>query len=145
MRRISANECSLLVALGCFIGSGCGPTGPKTFEVSGAITFDGKPVPAGRIDFFPDFSKGNDGPQGYAIIKDGTFDTRKDGLGHVGGPMVIRIEGFDGKSDNPAFFGTPIFDKHEIKRDLPKDTSVQDLEVPASAAKDFVAPIKSKS
>ena len=46
--------------------------------------------------------------------------------------MVIRIEGFDGQSDNPRFFGSPIFKPYEIKRDLPKEPCEQALEVPAA-------------
>ena len=114
--------------------------GPSFNDVSGTVTFDGKPVPAGRIYFNPDFSKGNDGPQGFADIKDGKYDTRNKGQGHAGGPMVISVEGFDGKSENPDSVGKPIFVAYEIKRELPKGPSVQALEVPASAAKGLVVP-----
>ena len=145
MPRSPAKPSLLLIAIACFLNSGCGADGPKTFEVSGTVTFDGKPVPAGRVDFFPDFATGNDGPQGFATIKDGAFDTRKGGQGHAGGAIVIRIEGFDGKSDNPKFPGTPIFVTHQINRELPKEASVQNLEVPASAATDLVVLPKSKS
>ena len=31
--------------------AGCGPSGPETYEVSGTVTFDGKPVPDGEIVF----------------------------------------------------------------------------------------------
>jgi hypothetical protein len=112
------------------------------FHAWGTVTFDGKPVPAGRVDFFPDATKGN-GPQGWSLIKDGRFDTRHpDSQAHAGGPMVIRIEGYDGQSGG---FGTPIFKPFEIRLDLPKQEGEHNFEVPASAAKDFVAPPKSKS
>lgn len=110
------------------------------FDVQGTVTFKGQPVPAGRVYFNPDFSKGNDGPQGFADIKDGQFDTRQGGQGHCGGPMVIRIEGFDGKSSDPKSVGKPLFVAFEIKRDLPRKTSTQILEVPASAAEGLVVP-----
>src|SRR5204862_378695 len=71
-----------LAAVGC---------GESRVEVSGEVTFDGKPVPAGRIYFNPDFTKGNDGPQGYADIKDGKFDTRNKGKGACGGPTIAVI------------------------------------------------------
>src|SRR5262249_3118118 len=129
-----------VVALGCMFLCGCGSGSPTMFHVSGTVTFDGKPVPAGRVDFFPDFSQKNDGPQGFALIKAGKFDTRDGGQGHGGGPIVIRIDGFDGQTDNPVFFGRPIFKPFEIKRDMPKADSQENLEVPASAAKGFVVP-----
>lgn len=129
----------LFIALIATVLNGCN-RGPAMHDVSGSVTFDGKPVPAGRIYFNPDFSKGNDGPQGFADIKDGMFDTRKGGQGHGGGAMVINVEGFDGKSNNPESVGTPIFAPFEIKRELPKQASVQSLEVPASAAKGLIIP-----
>ncbi len=135
----------LVIACCTFLCQGCGTGGSNKFDVSGTITFDGKPVPAGRIDFFPDLAKGNDGLQGFAIIKDGVFDTRKAGQGHTGGAIVIRIEGFDGKSDDPKFPGTPIFVPHQITRDLPKEPTTQTFDVPASAATGLVIPTGPKS
>lgn len=49
MRKISLAICLFLVS--CLIG--CGPTGPKTYPVSGTVTFDGKPVKVGDIIFIP--------------------------------------------------------------------------------------------
>jgi hypothetical protein len=40
--------CASLVML-----AGCGPSGPKTFEVSGTVTWEGNPVPEGDIVFLP--------------------------------------------------------------------------------------------
>src|SRR5690606_14257145 len=54
---------------------GCGGGGPALYDVSGAVTLDGKPVPFGRITFTPDLSKGNSGGPGYAGIVDGKFTT----------------------------------------------------------------------
>ena len=129
----------VLFSVASLVLNGCN-RGPTMYHVSGTVTFDGQPVPAGRIEFNPDFTQKNDGPQGFADIKNGTFDTRKGGQGHGGGPIVIRIEGFDGKSSNPESVGTPIFAVHEIKRDLPKESSTQTLEVPKSAAAGLVVP-----
>jgi hypothetical protein len=131
----------LVLAASCALVLGCGSAGPDMFHVSGTVTFDGKPIPAGRIDFVPDLAKKNDGPQGFAVISDGKFDTRKDGQGHAGGPMVVRIEGFDGKADQskaddkkPKGVGNPLFNAFELTRDLPKAASEQTFDVPASAA-----------
>jgi hypothetical protein len=33
--------------------AGCGPSGPRTYEVSGTVTWNGKPLPQGDIVFLP--------------------------------------------------------------------------------------------
>ena len=38
-------------ALAVTLISGCGPSGPKTYPVSGSVTLDGEPVPEGYISF----------------------------------------------------------------------------------------------
>ena len=130
----------VLSALGSACLIGCSSKPAKTFDVSGTVTFADSPIPIGKIYFNPDFKKGNDGPQGCADIKDGKFDTRRTGHGHTGGPMVIRIEGFDGQGESPDSVGSPLFNAFEIKLELPKEASVQKLEVPASAAEGLVIP-----
>lgn len=50
--------------------AGCEPSRPETAEVSGRITFKGKPVPQGRILFWP--SKGR--PAMAEIQPDGTYE-----------------------------------------------------------------------
>src|SRR5579859_2435068 len=133
-------ECATraLIMAGCVALVGCGGARPQAVEVWGEIIFDGKPLPAGRIYFNPDFSKGNDGPQGYAIIQDGKFDTRKGGAGAHGGPTIVIIQGYDGSKD-PASgtMGNPLFTEFQIAVDLPKESCQRDFEVPASAAKDL--------
>ena len=89
--------------------AGCGG-GPKMYPVSGTVTYDGKPLPAGQISFEADVTKGHDGPQGMAYIKDGRFDTaQQKGKGVLGGPYVIRIQGFDGTPGNELPMGKPLF------------------------------------
>jgi hypothetical protein len=83
----------MLVIVGSMLVAGCSENGPKRYRLQGTVEFDSKPVPAGTIYFDPDTAKGNKGPQGYATIVDGKFDTEKAGKGHVGGPMRIRIVG----------------------------------------------------
>ena len=53
--------------------AGCGPSGPKTYQVSGKVTCDGKPIKQGSIVFRPldkDLS-----PEGGSI-KDGLFEAK---------------------------------------------------------------------
>lgn len=99
--------------------SGCG--GPKSVEVSGNVTFDGKPLPSGRIYFNPDYTKGPDGPQGYAEIKDGKFDTRNGGKGAFGGPTIVVIKAL------------PHFKEYQEAIDLPNEPTKRNFDVPASA------------
>lgn len=91
--------------------TGCGQSGndPRSFHVHGEATFDGKPIPRGGVTFDPDGSKGNTGPQGYAEIIDGKFDTHQNGKGTTGGDQIVTITAYDGKAteDNPE--GKPLF------------------------------------
>lgn len=113
-------------------------TGPARYDVSGSITYDGKPVPAGSIIFAPDTSKGNDGPGASAEIKDGVYRTRAN-QGTVGGPHVATVSGFDGVPyqngpvTNPM--GKALFTNVQISVDLPKQTTTQDIVVPAQNAR----------
>jgi hypothetical protein len=114
----------------CLLATGCA-RGPKLFEVSGSVRYDGQPLPAGVVYFDPDIAKGNDGPQGYAIIKDGSFTTSAPGgQGVVGGAYLVRIEGFDGQPGHELPLGKPLFTDFEELVDLPKAPSKCDFEVP---------------
>jgi hypothetical protein len=124
-----------LVIPGLWLLCGCGG-GTSVYDVSGTVTFDGKPVPAGRVFFDPDLAQKNDGPQGSASIRAGKFDTRQGGRAAVSGPVVVRIEGYEKGADEKSV-GKTLFVDYEIKLDLPKEASTQKLEVPASAGKDL--------
>jgi hypothetical protein len=65
--------------------TGCGG-GTQRIRISGQVTFQGKPVPYGNLVFEPDQSKGNRGPQGYAKIQDGRYDTNNAGTGALPRP-----------------------------------------------------------
>ena len=120
----------LLLALGC------GQAGPGRFDVSGKVTFAGNPVPSGWVSFTPDTAKGNSGPQGVAAIRAGAYDTTgANGKGTVGGPMIVRIEGFDGQATPDLPNGRPLFAPYEVKVELPRERITKDLEVPAAWAK----------
>lgn len=112
---------------------GCGERPPTQYHVSGNVTFGGKPVPAGSILFEPDTTKGNQGPAGFAKIKDGKYDTRNSGQGTVGGPHVVRITGLDGIPAEELPEGALLFPEYKTEVDLPKQNSTQDFDVPASA------------
>ena len=114
--------------------AGCGQRGPQRFRVSGTVTHAGKPVPLGRVIFEPDTTRGNDGPQGFAPIENGRFDTAGPHCkGAVGGPMLVRIDGLGTSGgEDPAAAGRLLFPTHEEAIDLPSADSVRDFVVPAS-------------
>lgn len=60
----------------CCLG-GCSKSTVDRVDAWGKVTWKGQPIPRGVIYFGPDGGKGNTGPQGYALIVDGLFDTRK--------------------------------------------------------------------
>lgn len=79
------------------LACGCGPAGPRTYPVSGTVTFDGKPVTQGDILFIP--SDRSLGPEGGRIV-DGKFAMRsKEGKCQVEitavevGPNTPRVDG----------------------------------------------------
>ena len=112
---------------------GCGKSGPKKYNISGEVTFQGKPVPVGQVLFQPDISQGNKGPSCVVAIKNGFYDTSTSGSGHIGGAHVAVISGGADQSNLPPEEqgSGMMFREVRIKLDLPKSESVQDIEVPA--------------
>ena len=105
------------------------------YDLSGAGTSNGKPVPAGYIVFAPDKLKGNDGPGRTADIDNGQYRTRPK-QGTIGGPHTATISGFDGKKvvvgpmiNNPM--GSPLFTNVQINVDVPKQAATRDFSLPA--------------
>ncbi len=124
----------VLVAL-CI--SGCGGDGAGHVQVSGKVTFNGSPVPAGQIVFEPDPTAGNAGATGFAEIVNGHFDTSDEGgQGTVGGPHVVRITGLSGKAGTPG--AKPLFREYQTSADLGQESGSKDFEVPAEAAQGLV-------
>lgn len=114
---------------------GCG-SGEEVYQLSGKITFKGKPVPSGFVIFEPDGAQGNQGAPGRAEIIDGQYDTRGErGHGIVGGPHRVRIVGMDGGSHGQTAgeigLPNPLFAEYTVTEDLPKQDGEKDFEVPA--------------
>ena len=124
---------SLLTLPGVFSLTGCGEAtgdGPRRYPLSGTITYNGAPLPAGKIYFEPDGAKDNSGPMVAAEIANGTYQTPT-AKGTIGGPHIVRIDGYDGQSPdehNPQ--GQVLFLNHKIETDLPTEESTQDFTVP---------------
>jgi hypothetical protein len=108
--------------------SGCS-SGEKIYDLSGSVTYQEKPVPAGHIVFEP--AAGNTGPPGFAKIKDGRYDTRiLEGRGIIGGPHLVTIMGQSGIPSGELLNGKPIFPEYTTTADLPKNNGTHDFEVP---------------
>lgn len=118
----------------CLFATACGSSGNSPSHLSGKVTFNGKPVPAGRVFFLPNAAKGGAGQGGFAEIKDGTYDTRSKGAGTPGGPLIVRIDGFDGKSSPGNPIGQALFLSFEFQVDIPAGGGTKDFDVPAKAA-----------
>lgn len=125
---MSRRRVSALLALGLM--AGCAREGPRQFDVSGMVTFRGQPIPAGVIQFDPDIANGYDGPQGFAQIKNGVFDTRLGGRGVRAGPHVVRVQGFDGVPANELPLGNRLFADYEIRADVQPGVDIT-IDVPA--------------
>jgi hypothetical protein len=128
MIRTSCLTVLLFAAIVLF--AGCGSS-EKLYDVSGTITFEGKPIPKGLIFFDPDPTKGTHGTQGFANIENGRFDTAVPGKGKGirGGTYNIRIGGFDGKEKPEAPFGQFLFPEHELTKELPPEKQTFDYDV----------------
>ena len=67
------SRCAIVaLGLGLAILSGCSD-GPRTYRVSGAVTLDGQPVPAGNILLIP--AGGSQGPE-PGVIQDGRYELK---------------------------------------------------------------------
>lgn len=117
--------------------SGCGKPGPVRYRVHGTVTYDGRPVTYGRVTFDPDVTKDNSGPQGYAAIENGRFDTDLNGgQGTSGGPMMVTLHGFEPAGDGlDATMTRQLFSEHVEYRDLPKSDTEVTFEIQSSAKK----------
>jgi hypothetical protein len=114
------------------VAFGCGESKKPTVNVKGTVSFKGKPVPAGFINFMPDVMGGNSGEvKGFEII-DGVYDTSKGSSpGVYAGQNTITISGFDGKKLNQWPKGKQIFNPIELKESV--SAGSKDYVVPDSA------------
>lgn len=126
-----------LLVLAAFAGCG-GEREPPRYDLSGAVTYGGQPVPAGYIEFVPDTSQDNKGPGTSAEIRDGRYATLPQ-RGTIGGPHIAKLHGFDGMPPSagaaaqaPAASQPAIHALFtvEVQVDLPKETSAYDFDIP---------------
>lgn len=131
----SYDMCNIRVmAVVCLLGImvGCEKPGLDRLEIDGNVTWKGQPVPAGRVYFTPDEMKGGSGPQGYATIVNGRYDSNAESSkGCLAGPHVAEVHGFDGQGGSG--FGSPLFAAQQIAIDIPAEGGTIDLVVPENA------------
>jgi len=122
--------CWGLVAV-CLAAAGCSKSGPPRYQLSGTVKFDGKPIPVGFIYFNPDTTKGNSGPGSGAEIKNGAYSTPAGG-GVIGGPMIVKIDGYDGISKDlngeVVPHGSALFEAYEVQVDIEKKNGKKDFD-----------------
>jgi hypothetical protein len=133
MNCLSLSRKFALVLLLCFAVVGC-DTGERRYRLSGSVTFNGQPVPEGYIVFEPDGSQGNQGGPGRAKILDGKYDTGLEGnVGVLGGPHLIRIQGFDkkitGASTQEVALPKSLFTDYSVSENLPQQNGSKDFDV----------------
>lgn len=128
-----------LTGLGVVLLAGCGGgSDVELTDLSGKVTFAGKPVVYGQIEFIPDSGKGHQGPAGSAEIVDGAYDTSASGRGIVPGPHLVRITAYEARpaaasedETAPSSAKPPIFAGFTLEQEL-KETS-KDFDVPETA------------
>lgn len=117
-----------LLIIGCLSLLGCQGKSSDRFVLSGEATYDGKPIPSGKLIFTPDTGRGNKGPQGKARIVAGKFSTENNGRGVVGGPHRVEIRAFDGVPydgrEMKVEEGKPLFGSLVAEIDLPADSAI---------------------
>ncbi len=118
----------------CCLSYGCwnSDTGPRQFHIYGDVTYDGKPIPVGRISFVPKEGE-NSGPPGYAIIQKGKFDTRdKGGKPSISGPIEVLVTHYGEPNAEGALPEVPLFDDYKSDQtiDSKKRLTQIDLSIP---------------
>lgn len=119
---------------GMIMLAGCSRTaGPTRYPVSGTVTFGGRPLAAGRISFEPDTDRGNKGPGGYGDIVNGRYTTYR-GMGAVGGPHRVVIEGYNGDTPEKLRRRRLLFPPFITQADLPLAAVTVDFDVPTASS-----------
>ncbi|EAQ82709.1 hypothetical protein [Blastopirellula marina] len=133
---------SLALAAGIFL-TGCGPASPGV-AVKGLVTYDGQPIPKGRISFEPSSSTMHVAVVS-AKIENGGYQLPAD-AGPAPGQYNVRIAGYDGAAPQPfeidpadapgvEFLGHPLFDEYVTLIEVADDDRSRDIVVPTTAGR----------
>lgn len=117
-----------VLAAGFAIGTtGCNSSvnDPRNCHVRGTVTYGGQPIPVGVITFEPDPAEGGSGPQGFAEIVAGRFNTSQSGRGTTGGGQIVVVSGYDGQATEDSPSGKPLFPTWKTTVDVPRSTMTE--------------------
>lgn len=134
MKHVQDMFCLAAFVLAAFVlatAGGCGADGPPRYQVEGRVTYDGRPVPAGRVIFEPDAAAGRKGPAGYAEIANGEYTTTP-GKGAIGGPHKVRVICLTGIVEGELAEGRMLCPEYHETVDLPTGNTEHNIDVPAS-------------
>jgi hypothetical protein len=111
---------------------GC-DSAPPMAQISGTVTFKGKPIPAGNVMFTPDVeAKG--GQIRMFMVTEGKYDSAKETVpGLPPGNYTVTIAGYDGVRIPMYFQGKQIFNSVKENVTVPAGSSTKDFLVPDSA------------
>jgi len=127
----SIATCLILSALALFM-TGC-ESKPPMSQISGTVTYKGKPIPAGNVMFTPDVSIAG-GQIRMFMVTDGVFDSSKDpSPGLMPGKYDVTIAGYDGKKIPMYFQGKQIFNAVKEPIEVGTGSTKKDFVVPDSA------------
>lgn len=120
---------SRAVVMAALLAAGCSQ-GPKTFDVTGTVTYKNAPVPAGMVWLDPATTDSSGGAQGYAKIVDGKFTTAEGGRGVAAGQFTVRVELADGKPGAELPMGKPLRSEYQTTVTISADKAALQLDVP---------------
>lgn len=90
---------------------------------------DGKPVPAGELNFEPDSQAGNKGPASMTSIQNGKYSLPAS-QGILGGSYNVTILPFDGVAFGESLQGKPLTKAPYVEKvDFPKKNSTHDFKI----------------
>lgn len=132
MKHHLAIFCTAAVCLSCIgIFAGCSKAGPDGVDVWGSVEWKGIPVPSGIVTFTPDMAKGNRGHQGWAIIENGQFDTRKTSSKTAPkGACIVTVSDKQPSTDPSHPRGTSLILKYDEAKEMPTASGEFNLVIP---------------
>jgi hypothetical protein len=128
---------SFVILVSTFVLSpslGCGDSGPKMYELTGTVKYNGTPLPVGHIRFEPQQGVRTKDTVTQSLIKNGRYELKV-----TGGPHRVMIRDMAGEYDLPEVQNARSLFAMEYRDDieLPAADSVedepvtQDFDIPA--------------
>lgn len=107
---------------------------PKLSQISGNVSFNDKPIPAGYVSFTPRVEEGTQGHVHLFMVENGVYNSAKaPEPGIPPGVYNIEIGGYDGKKIPMFYQGKQIFNPIQDIYTVPDGVSTKDFVVPKSA------------